>query len=119
MSQQPPQWPPAPQQPQQPPPPRPSSGRLVASILAGGFLGMVVGAFIPALVQGLTGAEGAGAAAWLVVAMFVTMPIGGLLGALWGMRRGRRGQRPPRPPEEWRRRPNRIVDVHRRDRGEG
>jgi hypothetical protein len=54
---------------------------------------------------------------FLGFAALVTMPIGGLLGALWGMRRGRRPRRPPLSPEEWRRRPNRIVDV-RRDQNE-
>jgi hypothetical protein len=49
----------------------------------------------------------------LPVVMLTTAAAGGLLGALWGMRRGRRPRRPPRPMDEWRRRPNRIVDLRR------
>jgi hypothetical protein len=55
---------------------------------------------------------GSGAAGWLGLAMLVTMPLGGLLGALWGMRRARR----PRQPIDTIRRPNQVI---RRDRGNG
>ena len=104
---QPPQWPQVP-----PPQPPPSSGRLVAYIIVGGLLGMVAGAFAASL---LDAALNFGLL--LPVVMLIAAPAGGLLGALWGMRQGRRGRRSPRPMEEWRRRPNRIVDV-RRDQNE-
>jgi hypothetical protein len=114
MTQQDPGWPPVPLP--QPPPRPPSSSHLVASIIAGGILGMVAGAFAAVLLEmALTGGSNPGA---LVLLMFVLVPAGGLLGALWGIRRGRRPRRPPQPGE-WRRRPNRIVDVRRRNRGEG
>jgi hypothetical protein len=88
---------------------------LIASIIAGGVLGAIVGAFAASLLNlALTGGDSTGAG---VLLMLVLAPAGGLLGALWGMRRGRRPRRPPRPPEEWRRHPNRIVDVRRRDQG--
>ena len=76
--------------PQPPPQPPPSSGRLVASIIGGGLLGFVAGAFAPFvpafLVQVFFNADiyGPGAAGLLGLAMLVTMPLGGLLGALWG-----------------------------------
>ena len=53
---------------------------------------------------------------WLGLAMLVTIPLGGLLGALWGMRRARRHRsRPPIDPGQY---PNRVIDVRRRDRKE-
>jgi hypothetical protein len=119
------------QPPQGPPPPgwkpsapgwgpaqQPPAGRIVTSIIAGGILGVVAGAFAASLLEMvLTGSsEEPGA---LVLLMLVFAPAGGLLGAFWGMRRGRRPRRPPRPMEDWRRHPNRLVDVHRRDREEG
>jgi hypothetical protein len=112
---QPPQWPPGP-----PPQPPPSSGRLVASIIGGGILGVLAGGFAPfvpvflAQVFFNTDVYGFGAGAWLGLAMFVTVPIGGLLGALWGMRRARR-PRQPRQPIDPGHYPNRVI---RRDRNE-
>ncbi len=109
MTQQHPGWP------QQPPP---SSGRLVASIIAGGLLGFLAGGFAPFvpafLAQVFFNADiyGSGAAGWLGLAVLVTMSLGGLLGALWGMRRARR----PRQPIDTIRRPNQVI---RRDRGNG
>ena len=105
MTQQHPGWP------QQPA----SSGRLVASIIAGGILGLIAGAFVPvlneaALARGYT--RGAGSTIGLTPAWLITMPLGGLLGALWGMRRARR----PRQPIDTIRRPNQVI---RRDRGNG
>jgi hypothetical protein len=97
-----------------PPQPTPSSGRLVASIIAGGILGTIAGAFAASL---LDAALGVGTLLPLV--MLPLAATGGLIGALVGMRRGRRLRRPPRSMEDWRRRPNRIVDVRRRDRREG
>jgi hypothetical protein len=79
--------------------------------LAGGFA-----PFVPAfLAQVLFNADvyGFGAGAWLGLAMFVTVLLGGLLGALWGMRRARRARQPRQPidPGHY---PNRVI---RRDRG--
>jgi hypothetical protein len=111
---QPPQWPQVP-----PPQPSPSSGRLVASVIGGGLLGALAGAFAPFvpafLAQVLFNADiyGSGAGAWLGLAILVTIPIGGLLGALWGMRRARR-PRPPRQPINPGDYPNPVI---RRDRG--
>lgn len=92
---QPPQWPPGPpSQPPQQPPPR--AGRIVGDVIAGGILGTVAGAFAAVLLDvALTGGDSPGA---LILLMVVLLPAGGLLGALWGMRRGRRPRRPPRPP---------------------
>jgi hypothetical protein len=80
--------------------------------LAGGFA-----PFVPAfLAQVLFNADvyGFGAGAWLGLAMFVTVLLGGLLGALWGMRRARRARQPRQPidPGHY---PNRVI---RRDRNE-
>lgn len=81
----PPGWGPSPP-PQQPPP---SSGRLVTSIIIGGLLGALAGAFAPFLpaflAQVFFNADiyGTGAGVWLGLAMLVTIPLGGLLGALW------------------------------------
>jgi hypothetical protein len=107
---QPPQWPPGP--PPQPQPP-PSSGRLVASIIGGGLLGAIAGAFTASLLWALlTGDRSSGG---LVLTMLITTPISGLLGAFWGMRRARRPQRPRQPidPGQY---PNRVF---RRDRVNG
>jgi hypothetical protein len=115
---QPPQWPQVPP-PQPPPQPSPSSGRLVASVIGGGLLGALAGAFAPFvpafLAQVLFNADiyGSGAGAWLGLAILVTIPIGGLLGALWGMRRARRPQRRRQPIDPCHY-PNRAI---RRDRG--
>jgi hypothetical protein len=111
---QPPQWPHVPP-PQPPQPPPTSSGRLVTSIIAGGLLGAIAGAFAPFLpaflAQVFFNADvyGSGAEVWLGLLMLVTIPIGGLLGALWGMRRGRRARQPIDPGDY----PNRVI---RRDR---
>jgi hypothetical protein len=103
-----------------PQPPPPSSGRLVTSIIGGGLLGVLAGAFAPYvpafLAQVFFNADiyGSGAGVWLGLAMLVTMPLGGLVGALWGMRRARRPWRPRQPidPGHY---PNRVI---RRDRNE-
>ena len=105
-----------------PPPPPTSSGRLVASIIVGGLLGAVAGAFAPFLpaflAQVLFNADiyGSGVSAFLGLLMLVTIPLGGVLGALWGMRRARRHR--PRPPIDPGQYPNRVIDVRRRDRKE-
>lgn len=107
MTQQHPQWPPVPP-PQQPPA---SSGRLVASIIAGGILGMVAGAFVAVLLEAAVAGDSQ-APGIPVLLMLVLAPAGGLLGALWGMRQGRRLRR-PRPPVDPSRYPNRVI---RRDK---
>jgi hypothetical protein len=114
---QPPQWPHVPP-PQPPQPPPTSSGRLVTSIIAGGLLGAIAGAFAPFLpaflAQVFFNADvyGSGAGVWLGLNRLATLPRGGLLGALWGWRRGRRA-RPPRQPVDPGDYPNRVI---RRDR---
>jgi hypothetical protein len=105
---------PRPQPPWQPPV---NSGRIVAYVILGGLLGMFVGLFVPflpgLLAQVFFGADvySAGASTWLGLAALVTVPLCGILGALWGMRRAKRWrQRPPIDPGHY---PNRIVDVRR------
>jgi hypothetical protein len=76
-----------------------------------------VGAFLPVIIEAvLTGGytRGSGSAAGLTLAWLITVPLGGLLGALWGMRRARRPQRRRQPidPGHY---PNRAI---RRDRKE-
>jgi hypothetical protein len=111
MAQQPPWQPPPPQPPQQPG----SAGGLVASIILGGALGMFAGFLMPFLpgflAQLLFDVDiyGPGAGVLLGLVMLLTVPVGGILGALWGMRRAQR-RRPPLDPSRY---PNRVI--RRRD----
>jgi hypothetical protein len=80
----------------------------------GGLLGVIAWAFILTLLFELVAgaAESVAGAGFRGLALLITMPIGGLLGALWGMRRARRAQRARQPidPGDY---PNRVI---RRDR---
>jgi hypothetical protein len=112
----PPGWgPPPPQPPRQPPA---NSGRIVTYVILGGLLGMIAGLFVPLLpgflAQAFFNADiySSGASVLLTLAMLVTVPVCGILGALWGMRRAKQWrQRPPIDPGHY---PNRIIDVRRR-----
>jgi hypothetical protein len=62
----------------------------------GGLLGVLAGLIAPFLPGFLaqvffnTDIYGSDPGAWLGLAMLVTVPVGGILGALWGTRRARR-----------------------------
>jgi hypothetical protein len=75
---------------------------------------MVAGAFAAVLLD-VALAGDSEAPGVLVLLMVVLAPVGGLLGALWGMRRGRRPRRPPQPidPGHY---PNRVIRRDRKDR---
>jgi hypothetical protein len=92
---------------QQPAPrPQPSGGRMTASMLGGALLGVLMGLLLPGIVFAFTGEHVGAATVLTVMGWVVFVPLGGVLGSLWGLHRSRRR---PRPPIDMQRRPNQVI----------
>jgi hypothetical protein len=92
------------------PRPQPSGGRITASMLGWALLGVFLGLLFPFLPGFLytvfTGAHGGFSAALTLVLWVVCVPLGGVLGSLWGLHRARRR---PRRPIDIQQRPNQVI----------
>jgi hypothetical protein len=99
-----------------PPPPRPqpSGGRMTASMLGGGLLGVFAGLLVPYLpgflVTVFTGETVGFSPVLVLLGWVVCVPLGGVLGSLWGLHRARRR---PRPPIDMQQRPNQVIRPRR------